>query len=304
LIKKYGQTFSRGTGNHSDFQLYQKTVLLRKQFNLIDKYPGIAAGYTLYFCQQSSLSFLKLIFNGIVPIGVGKCVIEDLCKAKLSMDVKDVDISYQARLGRAVLEMEDPSEGALRNVLAFLDHLARLPNCAEYLDEIAPMLPYVIKSGWLPIETISKFLFPIQEEKFDRDALEAVAKILPWLPAEVKTRFLEAFKPIVVDYWQNSIQEEIVERDILGDFYDADDMRSAEALALKEVNEILSEYGIAFDKADIESIVQYVHVDDIIQGNIKRSADDPRDDDHRGYVDRGTSAIDDLFTFDLPDSAG
>jgi hypothetical protein len=134
--------------------------------------------------------------------------------------------------------------------------------------------------------------------------LEAVAKILPWLPAEVKTRFIEAFKPIVVDYWQNSIQEEIVERDILGDFYDADDMAPAEALALKEVNEVLSEYGIAFDKADIESIVQCVHVDDIIYGNIKRSTDDPRDDDHRGYEVRGTSAIDDLFAFDLPDPAG
>lgn len=257
------------------------------------------------FNETWSLSnFLKLIFNGIVPIGVGKCVIDDLCKAKLSMDAKDVDISYQARLGSAVLEIEDPSEGALRNVLAFLDRLALLPNCAEYLDEIAPMLPYVLKNGWLPIETISKFLFPIEVGEFDRDSLEAVAKILPWLPAEVKTRFLEAFKPIVVDYWQNSIQEEIVERDILGDLYDADDIASAETLVLKEVNEVLSEYGIAFDRADIESIVQYVYVDDIIQGNIERSADDPRGDDHLGYVERGTSAIDDLFAFDLPDSAG
>ena len=257
------------------------------------------------FSETWSLSnFLKLIFNGIVPIGVGKCVIDDLCKTKLSMDVKDIDISYQARLGSAALEMEDPSESALRNVLAFLDRLALLPDCAEYLDEVAPMLPYVLKNGWLPIETISKFLFPIEEGEFDRDSLEAIAKILTWLPAEVKTRFIEAFKPIVVDYWRNSIQEEVVERDILGDFYDADDMASAEALAVKEVNEVLSEYGIAFDTADSESIVQYVPVDDIINGNIERSMDDPRDDDHRGYVERGTNAIDDLFSFDLPDSAG
>lgn len=257
------------------------------------------------FSETSSLSnFLKLILNGIVPVSVGKCVIDNLCKTKLSVDVKDIDISYQARLGSAALEMGESGEGALRNILAFLDCLAMQPDCAQYLDEVAPMLPYVLKNGWLPIETISKFLFPIEEGEFDRDSLEAVAKILPWLPAEVKTQFIEAFKPIVVDFWQNSIQEEIVERDILGSFYDVDDMVSAEALVQKEIDEILSDYGIAFDAADCESIVQYVHVDDIIQGNIERSVDDPRDDDHRGYMERGTNAIDDLFAFDLPDSAG
>lgn len=257
------------------------------------------------FNETRSLNnFLKLILNSIVPLSVGKCVIDALCKTKLSMDFKDIDISYQARLGSAALEMRVPSESALRNVLAFLDRVALIPNCAEYLVDVAPMLPHVLKNGWVSIDTISKFLFPIEEGKFDRDSLAAVAKILPWLPAEVKTRFIGVFKPAVVDYWQNSIQDELVERDILGDFYDADDMDSAEALVEVEVNGLLAEYGIGFDAAEIESILQYAHVDDIIQGNIQRSADDPGNDDQRGYVERGTSEIEDLFAFDLPDSAG
>jgi adenylate kinase family enzyme len=248
-------------------------------------------------------NFLKLILNGIVSISVGRRVVDALCMTKLSIDDKNNDVSYQARLGSAALEMEYLSESTLRTVLAFLDRLARFPNCAQYLDEVAPMLPYVLKNQWLPMETISKFLFPIVEGEFDRDSLEAVAKILPWLPVDVKRRFIEDFKPIIVDYWQNFIQEEIVERDILGNFYESDEMIAAEALIQKEVAEILFEYGIAFDSADLESIVQYVHVDDIINGNIKRSMDDPRDDNHREYADRGTSEIDDLFAFDLPDSA-
>lgn len=249
-------------------------------------------------------NFLKLILNEIVSIDVGKCVIDDLCKAKLSKNVKDIEISYQARLSVAALEMEDPSASALQYILAFLDRLALLPNSAQYLNEVAPILPYVLRNGCLPIEIISKFLFPIEDGEFDRDSLAAVAKILPWLPAEVKKQFIEDFKPIVVSYWQNSMQEEIIERDILGNFYDADEMVAADALVQKEVDEILSEYDIAFETAEIKSIVHYVDVDDIIQGNIERSADDPRDDDHRGYVERGTNAIDDLFAFDLPDSAG
>jgi adenylate kinase family enzyme len=249
-------------------------------------------------------NFLKLILNEIVSISVGNSVIDDLCRIKLPLTNENSDITYQARIGSAALEIENPSESTVRNVIAFLNRLAQIPNCAQYLNVVAPMIPYVLSNAKLPFENIGKFLFPMEEGNFDRDSLEAVAKIFPFLPNEVKTSFIKAFKPVVIDYWQDSIQDEIVDRDILENFYEFEEANAAEALIKKEIDEILSEYGIEFNSTELNSIAQYVDVSDIINRNIKQSMNDFDADDHREYVDRGANTIDDLFAFDLPDSVG
>lgn len=253
-------------------------------------------------CDVRSLNyFLRLIQNGIISIEIGKGVIAKLCKNKLSLDNAATGIPYQIRLSCVAFEVDDAGVGALQEILAFVEGLSLLPQSAKYLNEIAPLIPQVLKNQWLPIETVSRFLSPIEEGQFDRHELEAAAKIVPLLPSDVQSDFVDAFKPVVVEYWQNAIMEEIVDRDSLGDFYDADDTTSAELIVEKEVNEILSEYGIDFDASDFRAIVKYVDINDILYGNIKRASNNFDDDDHREYVERGMSEIDDLFTFDLPD---
>jgi DNA polymerase III delta prime subunit len=248
-------------------------------------------------------SFAKLILSGIVHKELGKSVVASLCMSKLTGSGDLLEISYQSRLALAALELGEADSAVMSQIQAWMRVLAGHPSCSQFLVDVAPLIVYALKDGSLSTELVVRFLSPIEGDQFDTEDFEVVAKILPLLPFEMRANFLKDFKPVIVDCWQNQIEREIVERDVLGDFYDVDEIGLAEQKVSKEVGEILAAYEIEFSSEDIGAISECVDVSDVIRNNIERSMEESRDDERTSFVNHGASAVDDLFAFDLPETS-
>ena len=255
---------------------------------------------TALFDIRSLDNFEKLRVNGIVTFAVYVDVIRHLCKTKLTTGSLHPDsVICMAKLCELAVQHCDVSGQAIPEIHRFVQAVSDLQECSVYLAAISTLLRYELQNQLISNESLARLLEGFDASDLDREELESVSKILPLLPSNYQSALENTLRSAIIDYWQNSIEEEIVERDILGDLFDYEDTSRAERLMKEELGRILDDYGIGFTQSDHEEILRYFDVGDIINGNIKRASHDGGDDD-RGYVDRGTGEIDDLFSFDLP----
>jgi hypothetical protein len=271
--------------------------VLRKTSNSVQK---LASLMNALLDLRSLDNFEKLRVNGIVEPVTYVDVIRQLCTMKLSVGALRPDsVVCMARLCELALQHCDVSSHAIPEIHRFVQAVSALPECSVYLAAISPLLLYELQNQLISSESLERLLDGFDASDLDREELESVSRILPLLPVDYQPALESTLRFAIVDYWQNFLEEEIVERDILGDQFDFEDTSHAEGLMQEELGRILNEYGVGFSQTDHEEILKYVDVGDIITGNIKRASHDGGDDD-RGYVDRGTGEIDDLFSFDLP----
>jgi hypothetical protein len=287
------------TGN-ATLTLFNPSIadyVLRKASKSVQQLAGVMSAL---LDVRSLDNFQKLRVNGIVDPSVHTEVIRHLCKTKLTGgSVHPDNVICLARLCELALQHCNVDGESLPKIHQFSQAVSNLPECSTYLAAIAPILKFELENQLISRETVARLLNSFDASDLDREELEVISKISPLLPIDIQSVFSDSLRFSIVDYWQNSLNEEIVERDILGDFLDTDCTSDAEKLVRIELDRILGDYGIAFTHADRDEMMKYVDVGDIIYGNIKRSMHDERDDD-RGYVDRGAGEIDDLFSFDLP----
>ena len=245
-------------------------------------------------------NFEKLRVNGIVPFAIYKDVIRYLCKTKLATGpLLPDDVTCLAKLCDLAIQHCGVGSHAIPEIHRFVQAVSDLPECSVYLAAISPMLVYELKNRQIPNESLAKLLNGLDARDMSSEELESVSKILPLLPVDYQSALDGTLRSAIVDYWQNSLKDEIVGRDVLGDFFDYEDASRAEKLIEEELCRILEDYGISFTQGECDEILRYVDVGDIINGNIKR-ASHYDDDGDRGYVDRGPSEIDDLFSIDVP----
>jgi GTPase SAR1 family protein len=271
--------------------------VLRKTSNSTLK---ISSLMTALLDIRSLDNFEKLRANGIVTVAVYVDVIRHLCKIKLATGVLQKDsVICLARLCEFAVQYCDVGGQDIPEIHRFLQAVSDLPKCSSYLSAISPLLRHELQNQLLSTKLVERLLEDFDASDLDRDELESVSKILPLLPKNCQSALESTLKVSIIEYWQNFLEEEIVEKDILGNYFDYDDTSRAEILMKEELGRILNDYGIDFSRADHEEILRYVDVGDVINGNIKRSSHGGGDDD-RGYVDLGEGEIDDLFSFDLP----
>ena len=271
--------------------------VLRKTSNSAQK---LASLMNALFDMRSLDNFEKLRANEIVEFVTYVDVIRQLCTMKLSVDALRPDsVGCMARLCELALRHCDVSSHAIPEIHRFVQAVSALPECSLYLAAISPLLPYELQNQLISSESLERLLDGFDASNLDREELESVSRILPLLPVDSQSALESSLRSAVVDYWQNFLEEEIVERAILGDQFDFEDTSHAEKLMKEELGRILDDYAIRFTQADHEEILSHVDIGDIINGNIKRASHYDGDDD-RGYVDRDIGEINDLFLFDLP----
>jgi GTPase SAR1 family protein len=273
--------------------------VLRKTSNSVLKLTGVMAAL---LDTRSLDNFQKLRVNGIVEPSVHTEVIRRLCKTNLNHDaIHPESVVCLARLGELAIQHCNVEDGSLPEIHQFVQAVSVLPECSVYLAAIAPILRYELNSQLISDEATARLLDSFDASDLDREELEAVSKIARFLPLDLQSVFSNSLKTAIVEYWQNFLKEEIVERDILGDIFDTENTSFSDRLVQEELGRILDNYDLDFTQADRDEMMEYVDVDDIIYGNIKRSMHDDNDNENdRTYVDRGVSEIDDLFSFDLP----
>jgi len=287
-------------GNEVTVSLFNPSIadyVLRKTSNSA---PKLSSLMTALLDIRSLDNFEKLRVNGIVTFDVYVDVIRYLCKTKLATGSLHPDsVLCMAKLCELALQHCDVSSHAMPEIHLFVQAVSELPECSTYLAAIAPLLVYELQNQLISNESLAKLLHGFDVTDMNSEELESVSKILPLLPVSFQPALDGTLRSAIVEYWQNFLQEEIVERDILGDFFDYEDSSRAEKIIEEELGRILDDYEITFTQGECDQILRYVDVGDIINGNIKRTSHYD-DDGDRGYVDRGPSQIDDLFSFDVP----
>nr|WP_315489349.1 restriction endonuclease [uncultured Rhodoferax sp.] len=271
--------------------------VLRKTSNSVSKLGGLL---TALFDIRSMDNFDMLRANGIVTLEVYVDVLRQLCRTKLSTGSLHPDsVVCEARLCELTVQHCDVGNHPMPEIHRFVLAVSELPACCQYLSAISPLLVYELQSQLISEEAIAKLLNGFDAVDMDSEELESVSKLLPLLPENFRAALDGSLRSAIVDFWQNFLEREIVERDVLSDFFDYEDSDQAERLIEEELGRILEDYGITFTQSECDEIMKYVDVGDIINGNIKR-ASHYDDDGDRSYVDRGPSEIDDLFSFDVP----
>lgn len=290
----------RVEGNDVAVSLFNPSIadyVLRKTSNSALKLSSLM---TVLLDIRSLDNFEKLRLNGIVTLDVYVDVIRHLCKTKLATGLLHPDSVFcMARLCELALQHCDVGSYAIPEIHRFVQAVSELPECSIYLAAVSPLLVYELQNHLIFNESLARLLHGFDATDMNSEELESVSKILPLLPVNFQSALDGTLRSAVVDYWQNFLKEEIVERDILGDFFEYEDASRAERLIEEELGRILGDYEITFTQGECDQILRYVDVGDIINGNIKR-ASHYDDDGDRGYVNRGPSEIDDLFSFDVP----
>lgn len=290
----------RVDGSDVNISLFNPSIadyVLRKTSNSVIKLYGLL---TALFDIRSLDNFEKLRVNGIVTFNVYVDVIRQLCGTKLATGSLHPDsVVCKARLCELALQHCDVDNQPMPEIHRFILAVSELPECCEYLSAISPLLVYELQNQLISEEAVARLLDGFDAEDMNGEELESVSKILPLLPENHQPAFDSALRAAIIDFWQNFLTQEIIERDVLSDFFDNENTAQAERIIEEELDNILADYGLNFAQDECNEILRYVDIDDIINGNIKR-ASHYDDDGDSSYVDRGPSEIDDLFSFDVP----
>jgi len=245
-------------------------------------------------------NFEKLRANGIVASDAYENVIRHLCETKLHADSLSSDsIICGSRLCELALQHRGVVSRVMPEIQRFLQVVSKESECSKYLVAVSPLLVYGLQNRLISDETMARFLDGFDATDCNSEELELVSRLLPLLPEPYRAPLDDVLRVAIVEYWKDCFQGEIEERDVLGNFFNDEDIYQAEKLVEGELARILGDYAIAFTQGECDEILGCVDYDDIIGGNIKRASHYDADGD-RGYVDRGPSEIDDLFSFDVP----
>ncbi|MBO2887726.1 hypothetical protein J5H79_18325, partial [Providencia rettgeri] len=104
---------------------------------------------------------------------------------------------------------------------------------------------------------------------------------------------------LLLDYWQNYVQEFISESNDFTEYYSLSDEDSLKSRAKDCISELLAESTLSFTASEVDDIITNLDANNIIERNIENEAPDwERDEYDRHYInqDDGFDAVDDLFS--------
>jgi len=144
-----------------------------------------------------------------------------------------------------------------------------------------------------------KFFESVLNDALEHDDYVALSILFDELGKEYVVEYSAKYKSLVVEYWQDMIDHDIWNKGVLDEYlYDEEENAANESL-YQHVFDILSEYKVEFEKADIEAICEYCDVWQHIESNRENCARE--DEQYERARDVGYSllsedaAIDDLF---------
>jgi len=223
-----------------------------------------------------------------------------LCEKKLTTFHPEADTVYKLQICLSVLNLPKPPHAAINTVISYMKLLALSPEKHANTGTAFKVLAALQEESLLPGELAEAFIQDCEFYDFDHDELLNASKIISSLPLEIALLTTDELKTAIVEFWQNFFQKELVDRDTLGEFFNVQETAEAAEIATRELNEILAEYNISLSEYEKSEILRYLDIDDIINGNIKRSINSDFSDDLENHFSTNEVEVDDLFSIDLP----
>lgn len=231
---------------------------------------------------------------------IQKCL-SHLAKQQLNDLSNYLTARYKLVLASAALSLADQDQDLLNATSLFIksfsnDAASQPSNWAKLGDVIAELL----SKNAINEEDAWRLLSCINLADCDQKDFEALGPIAHLLSEKRADEFSVALKGAMLLYWEDLIHQEIQGQDVLGDYYDQDDIFVAEQIVLSTVRDLLGESSLVFSEADIQRIAANCDVSDIISDNIVREARGYGSSVHQTHNASLDDGIDDLFTVDFP----
>ncbi len=291
MLKREIVTYSLFNPSIGDFVL-QRTA---------NSLPLVTAIFEALDTNESLLSLANMIESGITRKEIGLQTLASLGSRKLPLKEQDATLSYKAILCDLALKYARDNPQVQDVVAKFLESVEVEGYDLTRWDRLASAIGASLDLGIISADRGLALARQCVLSYLDRNDLLALAQVRRRLPGELGQQFEAVLRPEVVSYWQDAIEEEIREQDVLGELYDEEEISEGRDLVSDAVSELLDEYDLEFDSADVASIALNCDVGSFIADNQERASRAPPDDRDGGASwPTGVDEIDDLFQIDGP----
>lgn len=249
---------------------------------------------------ESLQNIKSLLRSKVVHEQVIKTVIVGLIQQKLVNT--DVDLDYRCFLAEMTAENFASEQIFVDQIGAFVNGLTK-DSISSRCISIRPLLRIIafgLKNKICNERLIGEIAF--EDFEFDEEDFKAASSLLSLLTSQVNERFQATLKPLLLEYLSDSFNDYVSESGKTDHYFSDEDEYELNEVIKRLADERLSEFGISYNKSDIEKLTRYVDAADVINENINRDTGSYRDDSPIPSVDGDWAEIDSLFQVDLPRS--
>jgi hypothetical protein len=239
----------------------------------------------------------RLIQTKLIPEKNAIPCLRRLAKEQL---VGDYDLEYKALLADTIIKFSPRNEEAVSMVIRFAGQLTEVEAAFGGWEYLAPVLGYCVKSGEMKPEVALLLMQKLELDSLDYDDINALVDFRRHLDVVHSEALAHILRPVICNYWEDNIEEELRDRGTLASYMSEDDADEAEEAAERELEKILGSYNIKFSSSDFQDILSRIDVDDFIYQNQKSEVQLERGYGGGTHVETGGSEIDDLFSVDFP----
>jgi adenylate kinase family enzyme len=252
--------------------------------------------------KESLANISNLFKSGIIDKDIFREVLNRLLVRCLKNELKHKTIEYTIRLVNLSLDHIDLISF---NIKEMLHKWLRSINFSEiepgFVYPLTNLLTWSLKNNVLTNNEFEfeEFFDLFLDEFLDHEDYLAFSKLIFELGSEYVAKYSDQIKAFIIEYWQDTINDEIDHSGALDGYLYDEEESAAKQSVYELVAEIFSDHPIVFDHADIESICAYCDIWQFIEKN--RESEMWEDEDSGRSGDAGysslseDSAIDDLF---------
>jgi adenylate kinase family enzyme len=250
--------------------------------------------------EGSLLNLRSLVVNEVISKADGKVVLSRLAKSKLPVALRESDVDYGALLAEMTLKHGGKDRGTKEIVTQFVNTVDLTEQSLSQWESLASATDMCLREGRTTPERALSLVRKSSSSSLNHDDLLALSVMRGHLEGEIGREVEVILRPLIVSYWEDTIESDIRENGLLAQLFSEDDIPEGEDIVRRTVEEILSEYGLAFEASDVQTIANRVDVAYEIESNQQRAAGEDYESEREVYGWGGPDAVDDLFQTDGP----
>lgn len=261
----------------------------------------LSAIFGALFSENSLGNLRSLINSNVISERVAKAVLSDLAKNKLSLAKAGRRYDYGAILADLTLQYGRQDETTSQIVATFVNSVDLHDALVSQWERLASAMDICLTEGRTTPEKALSLVRECGSSSLDHSDLLALSKMRAHMEGNTGQEVENILRPLIVSYWEETIEDEIRENGLLADLYGDDDTLEGEWRVENAVEETLAEYGLDFDAADFATIAGCVDVASEVESNRERvDGSEEYRSEGRGDAWSTIDAIDDLFNIDGP----
>lgn len=243
----------------------------------------------------TSLFENKYISN---PIALG--VVEVLVSRKLGDDT--FDVAYRIRLAQVGMKFINASTSIKESLSKFLSSQLVVDDVFDSWDVLGNVLAQGVQHRLVTPDQASRFFDILDRQStIGKYEIDGMTELYEVLGVSHKSQLEPILRRHIIEFWEESISETVMESPEINDYFSEDDTREVEKATVKIVENLLDEYPFHFSTDEINHIALQVDSSDIIYQNQKSCWDRGSDDERAPpALVSSEDAIDELFNVDFP----